>query len=72
MGKMFSKDGRVFPSAGDAKKNRKDGKEKPINNEAVEIGTIPEQGKRNDLRGFDADIKAGKRGRDLSVVHLDI
>lgn len=50
----------------------KNGKEKPHNANAVEIGTIPEQGKRNDLRAFDRDIKAGKRGRDLSVDHLEV
>lgn len=80
MGKLFGGDGRVFASGGDAKENRKyvfgpyskDGKEKPVNPDAVEIGTIPEQGKRNDLRAFDSDIKAGKRGRDLSVDHLEI
>lgn len=50
----------------------KNGKVKPINPDAVEFGTIPEQGKRNDLRTFHDDIKAGKRGRDLSVDHLEI
>lgn len=49
----------------------KDGKEKPANPNAVEVGSIPEQGKRNDLRAFHEDIKAGKRGRDLSVDHLE-
>lgn len=49
----------------------KDGKEKPANPDAVETGTLPAQGKRNDLRAFHDDIKAGKRGRDLSVDHLE-
>lgn len=50
----------------------KNGKEKPHNPNAVEVGTIPEQGKRNDLRAFDEDIKAGKRGRELSECHLEL
>lgn len=50
----------------------KDGKQKPVNQDAQEIGTIPKQGERNDLRAFHEDIKAGKRGRDLSVDHLEV
>jgi len=49
----------------------KNGKEKPVNPDAVEVGTIPQQGKRNDLRAFHEDIQKGKRGRDLSVDHLE-
>lgn len=48
----------------------KNGKEKPFNPEHVEIGTIPHQGKRNDLQEFHEAIQMGKRGRDLSVDHL--
>lgn len=48
----------------------KNGKEKPKNPNAIEVGTIPEQGKRNDLTDFANAIKAGKRGRALSDDHM--
>lgn len=48
----------------------KDGKEKPFNKDAVEVGTIPKQGERNDLKDFHDAIQAGKRGRSLSEDHL--
>lgn len=68
------------PALGTAEENRKyiigpyskNGKDKPFNPNAVEVGTIPNQGERTDLRAFDADIKAGKRGRDLSEDHLEL
>jgi len=50
----------------------KDGKVKPFNDTFVELGTLPKPGKRNDLHTFDNDIKNGKRGRDLSVDHLEV
>lgn len=50
----------------------KNGKTKPHNPDAVQVGTIPEQGKRNDLNEFHAAIKAGKRGRDLSTDFLAV
>lgn len=79
MGKLFGSDGRVFASDGNASENRKyvfgpyskNGKEKPENPDAQELGTLPAQGKRNDLKAFHEDIKQGKRGRDLSVDHLE-
>jgi len=43
----------------------KDGKEKPFNPDAVEIGQIPEQGKRNDINEFIKAIKQGRREDDL-------
>lgn len=50
----------------------KNGKEKPFNKDAVEVGTIPKQGERNDLKDFADAIKAGKRGRDISEDHLEV
>lgn len=50
----------------------KKGKDKPANPNAVEVGTIPSQGKRNDLEDFHDAIKAGKRGRELSENHLAV
>lgn len=50
----------------------KDGKEKPFNKDAIEVGTLPKQGERNDLKNFHDAIKAGKRGRDLSEEHLEV
>lgn len=47
-------------------------KVKDYNPEHFEKGTIPEQGKRNDLKEFHDAIKSGKRGRDLSVDHLEV
>lgn len=47
-----------------------DYKGKPLNADFTERGTPPEQGKRSDLQSYYEDIKAGKRGRDLSVDHL--
>ena len=52
--------------------NQLTGKSKPENKDAVEVGTLPEQGKRNDLKGFRDAIKSGKRGRDLSDDYLEI
>lgn len=51
---------------------KKGDKEKPHNPNAVEIGKLPTQGERSDLREFHEAIKTGKRGRDLSVDHLEI
>lgn len=50
----------------------KKGKQKPANPNAEEIGTLPVQGKRSDLESFRSAIMLGKRGRDLSVDHLEI
>lgn len=50
----------------------KDGKEKPFNPNAVEVGTLPHQGERNDLKDFHEDIEKGKRGRELSENHLAV
>lgn len=50
----------------------KDGKSKPENPDAVEVGTMPSQGKRNDLASFHQAIKDGKRGRQLSADHLPV
>lgn len=68
----------VRQAFGSAEENRKyiagpynkNGKVKEVNDNAVELGTIPEQGKRNDLAEFHAAIQAGKRGRNLSEDHL--
>lgn len=68
----------LTPARGSGKENKqyiqgpytKGSKHKPLNNEFKERGELPEQGKRNDLQAFHEDIKAGKRGRDLSVDHL--
>lgn len=47
-----------------------DYKGKPLNADFIERGIPPKQGKRNDLESFYEDIKAGKRGHNLSVDHL--
>lgn len=43
----------------------KDGKEKPINPDAIERGTIPEQGARNDLVATGRKLKETRREREL-------
>lgn len=71
---------RVRVARGTAMHNRtyifgpysKDGKDKPANPDAIEVGTIPEQGKRNDLQEFRQAIREGKRGRELDEDHLPI
>jgi len=69
------------PAAGSAEENKsyikgpytnKEGKSKPFNPDAVEMGTIPNQGKRNDLEAFAEAITEGKRGRELTHEHLAI
>lgn len=50
----------------------KNGKEKPKNPDAWEVGQLPSQGKRTDLVAFHRAIQEGKRGPDLSVDHLAI
>lgn len=80
MGKLCGAEGRVFASQGNPEENRryifgpysKNGKEKPINVAADELGTLPIQGKRNDLVDFHKDIESGKRGRELSRDHLAV
>jgi len=43
----------------------KNNKEKPFNPNAIEIGTMPKQGKRNDINEFIKAIKRGQREDDL-------
>lgn len=71
---------RCVPANGDAEDSRKyiigpyskNGKEKPFNPDAVEVGTIPKQGKRNDIAEFRNSIRAGKRDRDIDEDHPDL
>lgn len=73
-------DCRIQPAKGTAEENRiyifgpydKDGKHKDANPEAKEIGEMPNQGKRNDLKEFHKAIAAGVRGRALNEEHLAV
>lgn len=50
----------------------KNGKVKPINPQAVELGIKPQQGKRNDLTEFKEAVYTGKRGYELDEEFLEI
>lgn len=72
-------DCRIKPAKGSPEQNRtyvfgpydKDGKHKDANPEAKELGEMPSQGKRNDLKEFQKAIAAGVRGRALNDDHLE-
>lgn len=49
----------------------KNGKQKPTNPDAVEIGVLPAQGKRNDLHRLMQSVREGKRGRQLTEEHAE-
>lgn len=46
-------------------------KVKPLNHDFVEEGELPSQGQRVDIYAFHKAIQSGRRGRDLSVDHLE-
>jgi hypothetical protein len=50
----------------------KNGKEKPFNPNAVEIGEFPRPGKRNDLHAFVEAIEDGLRERELNTEFLEL
>lgn len=75
MGKLIAGIGSSEPSVGTPERNREyvfgpfvdtyKNKHKPENPDAKEVGTLPVQGKRNDLESFVDAIREGKRGLEL-------